>query len=397
MSNNNTRKKQELKRKRRMRVIRNRCLAALVLVLIVVLIILLIRSCGKDKTPENPETNTQTETNEEPARKIEGTSLTYNDVPIGDSDLLDVIKGTAYVRTAVEKSDDVITPSENDSYIIRVNLAHGCTTVYQLDSAGKETPIKAFACSVARDGHETPEGEYYLDEWYDWCYLADGTYGQYAYRLVMGDITDIMFHSVPYLTQSKDNLEWGDYDKLGSPASLGCIRMSVADVRWICKNVGHGVHVIVYSDPASPGPLGKPGSFFVPWDAKKISGWDPTDPDTENPWHKFELTFSAPDQITIPAKDTIMDLTPYLSITDNYGNDLAKYASFTCNDRQYGFSYSTVNQEDIATYPEYEQSDLVKYDYTGIDVSTPGTYDLVVSVSIGPVKAYRALQIVVVK
>lgn len=392
-------KKQILKKKRRMRVIRNRAILVLFLVAVIVLIIILIRSCHNiSSLPDSSENaGVEESTGSISERMIEGTSLSYDDIKMEDSDTMTVKDGTVIVRSNVEVSDIVPSPSKDTDYIIRVNKALGCTTVYRLDKDGKETPVKAFACSVARGAHETPEGEYYLDEWYDWCYMADATYGQYAYRMIMGDITDIMFHSVPYLTMDKDSLEWADYDKLGTPASMGCVRMCVSDVKWICENVGAGVHVIIYSDSSTPGPLGKPDSMFIPFEAKTIGTWDPSDPDSDNPWHGYEITFDAPDKITVPQNSTSLDLTPYLNISDNYGNDLARYAVYSCEGREYGFSYSTIDQEDVPSYPDYTQSDMVKYQYSGMDISKPGTYDIVICISSGPVRAYRSMQVEVVE
>ena len=39
-----------------------------------------------------------------------------------------------------------------------------------------------------------------------------------------------LFHSVPYYSMNKGDLEDGQYNKLGDYASLGCVRMCVRDV-----------------------------------------------------------------------------------------------------------------------------------------------------------------------
>ena len=68
--------------------------------------------------------------------------------------------------------------------------------------------------------------------------MADGTEGLYAYRIIDGVYNDIMFHSVPYYYDDPGSLEWEDYNKLGSVASMGCMRVCVADARWLCENIG---------------------------------------------------------------------------------------------------------------------------------------------------------------
>ena len=48
---------------------------------------------------------------------------------------------------------------------------------------------------------------------------------------------NILFHSVPY-TEKYNNasLEYWEYDKLGTSASLGCIRLTVKNAKWIYDN-----------------------------------------------------------------------------------------------------------------------------------------------------------------
>lgn len=165
------------------------------------------------------------------------------------------------------------------NYVLYVNTAHNCVTVCELDKDGNEKPIIAMACSSGKEGHETPLGTFSTSDYYDWRLMVDNTYGQYAVRFN----GKILFHSVPYLQRSPDTLEWDQYNLLGQSASLGCIRLKCDDVKWIYDNCKVGTRVIVYQDPESPGPLGKP-------ELTKISGedprrnWDPTDPHPSNPW-----------------------------------------------------------------------------------------------------------------
>ncbi len=163
-------------------------------------------------------------------------------------------------------------------YVIKVNLAMNCVTVY-IEENGQLKPYKAMACSSGRDEHDTPEGEFKTYEYYDWRLMVDNTYGRYAVRFN----GQIMFHSVPYLTRNKNSLEWDQYNMLGERASLGCIRLCVGDAKWIYDNCKKGTKVIVYSDKSSPGPLGKPKVDKIP-EKSPNRDWDPTDLTPENPW-----------------------------------------------------------------------------------------------------------------
>lgn len=167
-------------------------------------------------------------------------------------------------------------------YYIKVNKKTNTVTVYIKEENGDLTPYKAMVCSVGRQGHSTPEGKgYHTSEYYDWRLMVDNTYGRYAVRFN----GSIMFHSVPYYKAKKDSLEWEDYNKLGSPASLGCIRLAVADAKWIFDNCKRGTEVEVYSGPSSSDPLGTPKPIKIRENSENRD-WDPTDLTPENPWLK---------------------------------------------------------------------------------------------------------------
>ncbi|MCR4924459.1 MAG: L,D-transpeptidase, partial [Lachnospiraceae bacterium] len=93
----------------------------------------------------------------------------------------------------------------------------------------------------------------------------------------------ILFHSVPYLERDPESLEWDQYNLLGSAASLGCVRLSVADSKWIYDNCKKGTKVVVYDDKEDVGELGKPKVKKIDPNSKN-RGWDPTDINPLNPW-----------------------------------------------------------------------------------------------------------------
>ena len=106
------------------------------------------------------------------------------------------------------------------------------------------------------------------------------SYGQYATRIYDA----YLFHSVPYYSQHKDDVEYDEFNKLGTIASLGCIRLAVVDVKWIYDNCPIGTPVVIYDDENDPGPMGKPGTIYTDPSDESKRGWDPTDPDPANPW-----------------------------------------------------------------------------------------------------------------
>ena len=168
--------------------------------------------------------------------------------------------------------------SNGFDYKLVVNIHNQTVRVYRWDGSGYNDLLKIFTCST---GTSTPKriGTWKTPEKYRWKWLFGDVYGQYATRIV----STCLFHSVPYFENKKpDTLEYLEYNKLGTPASMGCVRLRVIDVKWIYDNCPKGTTVVIKDD--------KSDSVPVQW-LEKIDinspnrGWDPTDPDPNNPWH----------------------------------------------------------------------------------------------------------------
>lgn len=179
------------------------------------------------------------------------------------------------------------TPEEDNSkknvdapYYIKINNQANVVTVYKKSSNGEyNTPVRAMLCSI---GKATPKsGVYTTSDKYRWAFLQGNVYGQYAFRIT----GNILFHSVPYTAKNNGALEWWEFDKLGTAASLGCVRLQVQDAKWIYENCISGTKVEFYSS-SNPGPLGKPTARKIS-DDEEVRGWDPTDPDKNNPWKDY--------------------------------------------------------------------------------------------------------------
>ena len=167
---------------------------------------------------------------------------------------------------------------EEYPYLLAVNRAASTVTVYTADEENRYTvPFMAMVCS---GGSDTPIGYFATPIKYEWRLLSGPCYGQYATRIWDA----YLFHSVPYYTQHKDDVEYDQFNQLGTSASLGCIRLAVVDVKWIYDNCPLGTPVIIYDDPERPGPMGKPGTIYTDPADESRRGWDPTDPDPVNPW-----------------------------------------------------------------------------------------------------------------
>lgn len=170
-------------------------------------------------------------------------------------------------------------PTGKTKYYIKVNYGANAVTIYKKDENGYYSiPVKAMVCSC---GTATPKsGVYKTSKGYEWGTLEGGTFGRYSTRITGG----ILFHSVPYTSESEDSLEYWEYDKLGTTASLGCVRLSVADTKWIFDNCEVGTQVEFYTS-SDPGPLGKPTAQKIS-DNVECRNWDPTDTSSNSPWNK---------------------------------------------------------------------------------------------------------------
>lgn len=234
-------------------------------------------------TSNNNDTNNIEETNSTDISVTEETvSETTNETEES------ITENTTDEPATVQKNvKELINFDAEHPFMIRVNRDENFAVVYGTDQDGHHSiPYKAFICSTGLEAEYTPLGVFEISDKYRWRLMVDGTYAQYAIR-IQGQI---MLHSVPYTEPSPDTLEYWEYNKLGKPASLGCVRFRTAAIKWIYKHCSEGTKVNIYSKPGEecPIPLKK---------IKKIkksnpnAGWDPTDPDKNNPW-KLEKSSS---------------------------------------------------------------------------------------------------------
>lgn len=149
---------------------------------------------------------------------------------------------------------------------ITVNRKKNVVTIYD-----NGVPIKAMTCSVGREGHETPVGTFTIKRKNSWWWLDGPSVGQYCTHF----LDSYLFHSVPMYGNAWKNpykVDASNYNRLGKAASGGCVRLCVADAKWIYDNVPIGTTVVISDTAATP--LGKPA-------VKKMTagttGADPTD------------------------------------------------------------------------------------------------------------------------
>lgn len=196
---------------------------------------------------------------------------------------------------------------------IHVNRNQNCVTVYTYDEDGNYTvPVRAMICSCGKD-NGTITGKFHLYFKSEWHYLYNDVYGRY----VSGIEGDFLFHSVPYEEYAFDTLETEEYNKLGSDASLGCVRLAVSDSKWIYDNCAVGTTIKIF-DSDDVGPLGRPEAIKIT-DLK--NGWDPTDYNSDNPYNTCYPQILGLQDRTLIVGDSFSP-SKGVSALDSCGNDI---------------------------------------------------------------------------
>lgn len=207
-------------------------------------------------------------------------SGSFNNNQVGDYTLNISAKDSS--NNVTSKDINIIVKEKqkyNLPYVVEVIRNQSTTIVYGKDANGEYTNIVGvFPCSPGA-GNNTPVGTFYSRRGVEWGGLFGNVYGQYS-TVITGHV---LFHSVPYYSTNKDALIWEYYNKLGTKVSMGCIRLTVRDAKWLFDNCPSGTMIKIY-DGDLPAGISKP-------EAQKIDGndprrgWDPTDPDPANPWN----------------------------------------------------------------------------------------------------------------
>lgn len=205
---------------------------------------------------------------------------------VGECSLKIIVKDKSGNEASRDVTASVVRDPEVESwgrneYFVRVNREQNVVMVYALDRSGEYNKLaKVFVSSVGKVGSETPLGTFRVSDRYEALYLVGNVWGHYATR-IRGPY---FFHSVPYFTKGNpawDNLEYLEYNKLGEGASAGCVRLAVKDAKWVFDNVPAGTMVEIYV----PEGVVKPEAIRIDEDSE-YRGWDPTDPDSSNPWNQ---------------------------------------------------------------------------------------------------------------
>lgn len=149
--------------------------------------------------------------------------------------------------TDVALPDDPPKPTATPSpapFAITVDVNNQVTTVYGRDENGSYTVVvRQMLCSTGTRATPSDVGDWVLSgRTARWCYFSKwGSHAQYWTKIN----DSIAFHSVIYNSVDTMDLSVKSYKRLGQRASHGCIRLTVADARWIYENCGKGTVVTI--------------------------------------------------------------------------------------------------------------------------------------------------------
>ena len=125
---------------------------------------------------------------------------------------------------------------------VNVSIADQRVRVYSLNDQGQYQLEQDFICSTGLND-ATPRGIFLeghpISRWH--YFEKFNCWAQYSFEIE----GEIMFHSVIYGSKNENSLRTSSVNNLGHPASHGCVRLKVADAKWLFENCKRGTVVIV--------------------------------------------------------------------------------------------------------------------------------------------------------
>ena len=178
-----------------------------------------------------------------------------------------------------EKKETKKSDTKSDNYYIEVNKKLNAVIVYQYAKDKKsKAPIKVFDCCL---GQDLPNGKFKTGKKYTWLAIYQGWH-KYNTGMEQG----VWIHSAIYKDKYEYCLSKDSYNSLGKAAAYEkSILLSAGDAAWIYNNCKEGTQVSIIKGkkkdvlPKSPDPV---ATLY------KNCGWDPTDPDKNNPYKKMK-------------------------------------------------------------------------------------------------------------
>ena len=136
-------------------------------------------------------------------------------------------------------------------YHLFVDVTNQITRAYERDAQGEYTVlVREMICSTGTRSNPTPIKTCTLPgKRARWGYFPEwGSHAQYLTRIDSSNA----FHSVLYRSADEKDLVVSSFEKLGERASHGCVRLLVADAKWIFENCPSGTPVTIFEGESDP-------------------------------------------------------------------------------------------------------------------------------------------------
>ena len=169
--------------------------------------------------------------------------------------------------------------TDSNDYYIEINQKQNACIIYRYSKDKKtKNPYKVFSCSV---GKNVKQGKYKTSETYTWLDI-NGSWHKYNTRF--GE--NAWIQSAEYRDKYSYTLKKSSYNAIGSRQRDGkCIFLTAEDAAWIFSTCKAKTEIsIIKGKKTDKLPL----QFKERVKAEKYCGWDPTDPDTDNPHKKIQ-------------------------------------------------------------------------------------------------------------
>jgi len=177
--------------------------------------------------------------------------------------------------------------TDSSPFFLEVDKTKNVVSVYAADKNGEYTILlHQMICSTEIEPGEFPDGMYYLSskgtrqEWKEMPSDEGNQYVQFACEIT----DDFMFYSVPYASPDNNALIDKQYNALGTSCTDGGICMTVEGAKWIFDHCPSGTPVQIMRSDTYDAALIEKIRPSVP-----LYGWDPTDPDPDNPYYDSVL------------------------------------------------------------------------------------------------------------
>ena len=136
----------------------------------------------------------------------------------------------------VVQQQSSIDYSKSEDFRIEIDLSRQRVIVLYKDEI-----LREMICSGGAPESPTPLGEYVTSEKIEYAWVERFGVGAYYW---IRFFEDYLIHSVPFDENGEMIVE--EYEKLGKPASHGCIRLQVEEAKWLYEMLPLGVKVAIY-------------------------------------------------------------------------------------------------------------------------------------------------------